>query len=951
MAPSGEYVHIIDGIDVRFPYQPYPCQTVYMETVIKAVKNGQNALLESPTGTGKTLALMCSSLACLWHSRFKDASAFKLNSLDGSCEASLLSTISDLRSSLQGGPKGPKGKASNSLRIIYASRTHSQLKQVIREAKKSSYTKEFAAKGLTTIVLGSRDQLCIHAGRRNATGEALNNFCRKLVQGQGCVYYNGLKKYKGNSKLQFYDFIDIEDLVMLGKSQKCCPFYASREAHETADVTLLPYNYLLSPRSREAMEIKLSNSVLIIDEAHNVESVAEAAATFAVRQVDIARYLMALRRFAAAHKKAIDAQDPAAQLEGPAIDFSAMAKLAVALKNFDAFLTNLKLGTYSKDSPTSQSMGLDLWQLATIKREHAVVKGVDVLQYLMKKIGLYELRNMKIDEVIKSCISVLSTNVDDISYAYQAYYDNAKTLQEDLQALTGLMLFFQHVYSKELLACPEYFHVFVTHDTSFGAHKQQEAASASPDKSGTAGGGWKSKGLQRGGDETPGSAPAEEGPLPKIMTFECLQATPSFLRLKNDGVRSILLTSGTLSPLSDLEKNIGDDKISFEYKLSNKHVAPASHVCARVITGTAGDPQILSSAFNTRSTPAYIKALGESLLTFAKCVPAGVLVFFGSYPVMESTVKAWKRTGIYSHLEKEKTIFVEARGASSAASAIVDNKFTHGGADPTQAQLKEYNDLVSKGRGCVFIGVCRGKIAEGIDFSDDACRGVFICGVPYPNPYEDNVALKMDYLSKGAERGKGEEVMSLWYNSQAIRAVNQAVGRSLRHIKDYGAVVLADRRYALSNLRKGISGWVTRNMEISDTMASCELDLRNFFGQFAREPSTPTPRGSSVHILPRFFTSITDSLSPSKRSEDADSDLLRFKSRRICSDDGTGIASSLRSGSQVTAFANGFMTNPTVIAKTQPPAPKDAAAPPSGWDLLNSWSNGDSITLTKFRKP
>ncbi|GBE58653.1 DNA repair protein [Babesia ovata] len=924
-----------------------------METVIKAVKNGQNALLESPTGTGKTLALMCSALACLWHSKFKNADAFKLSSPDGSCEAALLSTISDLRSSLQGGGKGSKGKASNNLRIIYASRTHSQLKQVIREAKKSSYTKEFAAKGLTTIVLGSRDQLCIHPGRRNATGEALNNFCKKQVQGQGCMYYNGLKKNKGSSKLQFYDFMDIEDLVMLGKTHKCCPFYASREAHETADVTLLPYNYLLSPLSRDAMEIKLANSVLIIDEAHNVESVAEEAATFTVRQVDVARYLMALRRFASAHKKAGEAQDPVAKPEGPAIDFAAMAKLATALKHFDTFMTNIKICMHSEAPPTSQPQELEPWQLAAVKKDHAIFKATDMLQYLMKNIGFHELRNMKIDEVIKSSIAALSTNVDDISYAYQAYYENAKALQEDLQSLMGLTVFFQHIYSKELLACPEYFHVFVTSDATFNASKQQETATNSPSNSATKGGGWKSKGVQKSQDDAPSSnsAPAEGGPLPKVMTFECLQATPSFLRLKNDGVRSILLTSGTLSPLKDLEKNIGGGRISFEYKLSNKHVAPSSNVCARVITGTDEDPQALSSVYNLRMTPPYVKALGESLLTFVKCVPAGVLVFFGSYSILEGTIKAWRRTGIYSDLEKVKTIFVETRSSSSEASIMVDNKFLQGGEDPTEAQLKEYNDLVAKGRGCIFIGVCRGKIAEGIDFSDDACRGVFVCGVPYPNPYDDNVALKMDFLSRDSDKAKNDEVMSQWYTSQAIRAVNQALGRAIRHIKDYGTVMLADRRFALSNLRKGISTWVTRNMEISDTMKSCELDIKNFFARFAKEPTTPPAHDPSKRIFPRFFTPITDSLSPAKPTEDADSDLLQFKSRKICSQEESGIASSLRSGSQVTAFANGFMTNPTTITKKGNTSSAEATPALSGWEMLDSWSTGDSIAITKLRRP
>ena len=43
----------------------------------------------------------------------------------------------------------------------------------------------------------------------------------------------------------------------------------------------------------------------------------------------------------------------------------------------------------------------------------------------------------------------------------------------------------------------------------------------------------------------------------------------------------------------------------------------------------------------------------------------------------------------------------------------------------------------------------------------------------------------------GAARLSGQE----WYAQQATRAVNQAMGRVIRHRHDYGAIILADERF------------------------------------------------------------------------------------------------------------------------------------------------------------
>ena len=55
---KSQFTTNIETVEVIFPYQPYRIQSDYMKCVIKACEKRQNALLESPTGTGKTLSLI-----------------------------------------------------------------------------------------------------------------------------------------------------------------------------------------------------------------------------------------------------------------------------------------------------------------------------------------------------------------------------------------------------------------------------------------------------------------------------------------------------------------------------------------------------------------------------------------------------------------------------------------------------------------------------------------------------------------------------------------------------------------------------------------------------------------------------------------------------------------------------------------------------------------------------
>jgi hypothetical protein len=69
-APAGKVIQVA-GHEVIFPRQPYGVQIGFICTLISTLSKGQNALLEAPTGCGKTLALLCGALA--WQKKIKDS--------------------------------------------------------------------------------------------------------------------------------------------------------------------------------------------------------------------------------------------------------------------------------------------------------------------------------------------------------------------------------------------------------------------------------------------------------------------------------------------------------------------------------------------------------------------------------------------------------------------------------------------------------------------------------------------------------------------------------------------------------------------------------------------------------------------------------------------------------------------------------------------------------------
>lgn len=275
---------IIAGIPVHFPFEPYEVQRAYMEKVIICLRDGTNGVLESPTGTGKTLSLLCSSLA--WIRTRQSEMKLNMQKMQAEQQKQLSAgTGAGAAAAMAGELANVMGNANNwgVPKVIYASRTHSQLNQAMRELKRTAYA------NMRAVVLGSRDQMCIHPDVMREEGNSNKvNMCKLKVHARTCSFQLRVESKKDHPDFRGPSIMDIEDLVKVGQKLKMCPYFASKELVNNADITFMPYNYLLDPKARKANKIELNNTIVILDEAHNIEKICEESASVQIRSSDVA---------------------------------------------------------------------------------------------------------------------------------------------------------------------------------------------------------------------------------------------------------------------------------------------------------------------------------------------------------------------------------------------------------------------------------------------------------------------------------------------------------------------------------------------------------------------------------------------------------------------------------------------------------------------------------------
>ena len=63
----------------------------------------------------------------------------------------------------------------------------------------------------------------------------------------------------------------------------------------------------------------------------------------------------------------------------------------------------------------------------------------------------------------------------------------------------------------------------------------------------------------------------------------------------------------------------------------------------------------------------------------------------------------------------------------------------------------------------------------------------------------------------------------------ACRAVNQAMGRVIRHRRDYGAIIMCDERFQSPGARKQLSSWLRGLVQVYPNFGTVSGSLTKFF--------------------------------------------------------------------------------------------------------------------------
>ena len=246
----------IEGAEYM-PYEPRGCQMMIIEDIRNALNDSRHIVIESGTGTGKTIVSLAATL--------EHAMA--------------------------------RGK-----KIVYLTRTISQSDQVMRELRAIG-----TIRNVSGIAVTGRNKSCpLYRGTpgfESLSPNLLSMMCDERKQKSnkglagGCRYYDRVKtELPAIESFCKKEFPTSEALDRYCEKRGACPYEAKKALMRSMDVVAVPYVHILSPDIRNNLMANLNTAgdasgvVLIIDEAHNFIDAARGEESFVInaRLVDSA---------------------------------------------------------------------------------------------------------------------------------------------------------------------------------------------------------------------------------------------------------------------------------------------------------------------------------------------------------------------------------------------------------------------------------------------------------------------------------------------------------------------------------------------------------------------------------------------------------------------------------------------------------------------------------------
>ncbi|GFZ19678.1 RAD3-like DNA-binding helicase protein [Actinidia rufa] len=248
----------IEDVTVYFPYDHiYPEQYAYMVELKRALDAKGHCLLEMPTGTGKTIALL-----------------------------SLITSYA-------------LSKPSNPVKLLYCTRTVHEMEKTLAELRLlHRYQLQHLGPAARLLALGlsSRKNLCVNPAVVTAENrDSVDAACRKLtaswvralaVENRSiptCSFFENYEKAASDAVLP-PGVYTLQDLRAFGKEKGWCPYYLARHMVQFANVVVYSYQYLLDPKVAGIISKEMQReSVVVFDEAHNIDNVCIEALSVSVR--------------------------------------------------------------------------------------------------------------------------------------------------------------------------------------------------------------------------------------------------------------------------------------------------------------------------------------------------------------------------------------------------------------------------------------------------------------------------------------------------------------------------------------------------------------------------------------------------------------------------------------------------------------------------------------------